>query len=148
MVEPFNAATWLVDRRVAAGDGDRLAVICDDQRYTYRELADEIARTAAALRGLGVRPEERVAMAMLDSVRYVAVFLGALRIGAVPVPMNPLLPGRDLAVITAGARATVAVVSEAVAGCIGDLCSGAPEVATVIVTGDIPPDAGTDTPAS
>ena len=141
MVEPFNAATWLVDRRVAAGDGDRLAVICDDQRYTYRELADEIARTAAALRGLGVRPEERVAMAMLDSVQYVAVFLGALRIGAVPVPMNPLLPGRDLAVITAGARATVAVVSEAVAGCIGDLCSGAPEVATVIVAGDIPPDA-------
>ena len=80
-------------------------------------------------------------MAVLDSVDYVAVFLGALRIGAVPVPMNPLLPGRDLGVITADARATVAVVSEAVAGCIGDLCSGAPEVATVVVTGEVPPDA-------
>ena len=138
MREPFNAATWLVDRHVADGNGDRLAVICEDQRYTYRELADEIARVAAALRGLGVRPEERVAMAMLDSVPYAAVFLGALRIGAVPVPMNPLLPGRDLAVITADARAAVAVVSGAVAGCIGDLCSGAPEVATVVVAGDPP----------
>ncbi len=141
MREPFNAATWLVDRRVAAGDGDRLAVICEDQRYTYRELAGEIERTAAALRALGVRPEERVAMAVLDSVDYVAVFLGALRIGAVPVPMNPLLPGRDLGVIATDARATVAVVSGAVAGCIGDLCSGAPEVATVVVTGEVPPDA-------
>ena len=138
MREPFNAATWLVDRHVADGNGDRLAVICEDQRYTYRELADEIARVAAALRGLGVRPEERVAMAMLDSVPYAAVFLGALRIGAVPVPMNPLLPGRDLAVITADARAAVAVVSGAVAGCIGDLCSGAPEVATVVVADDPP----------
>ena len=141
MREPFNAATWLVDRRVDAGDGDRLAVICEDQRYTYRELAGEIERTAAALRALGVRPEERVAMAVLDSVDYVAVFLGALRIGAVPVPMNPMLPGRDLGVITADARATVAVVSGAVAGCIGDLCSGAPEVATVVVTGEVPLDA-------
>ncbi len=142
MREPFNAATWLVDRHVAAGDGDRLAVICEDRRYTYRELADEIARTAAALRAVGVRAEERVAMAMLDSVPYVAVFLGALRIGAVPVPMNPLLPGRDLAAITADSRAAVAVVSGAVAGCIGDLCSGAPQVATVIVAGEVPPDAG------
>ena len=142
MREPFNAATWLVGRRVAAGDGDRLAVICEDRRYTYRELADEVERTAAALRAIGVRPEERIAMAVLDSVDYVAVFLGALRIGAVPVPMNPLLPGRDLGVIAADARATVAVVSGAVAGCIGDLCSGAPEVATVVVTGEVPPEAG------
>ncbi|WP_419943960.1 benzoate-CoA ligase family protein [Candidatus Poriferisodalis sp.] len=142
MREPFNAATWLVDRHVSAGNGDRLAVICEGRRYTYRELADEIARTAAALRSLGVRPEERIAMAMGDSVPYVAMFLGALRIGAVPVPMNPLLPGRDLAVITADARAAVAVVSEAAAGCIDDLCSGAPEVATVIVAGETPPDVG------
>ena len=142
MREPFNAATWLVDRHVSAGDGDRLAVICEDRLYTYREIADEVAHTAAALRSLGVRAEERVAMVMGDSVPFVAVFLGALRIGAVPVPMNPLLPCQDLAVITADARAAIAVVSESVAGRIGDLCSGAPELATVIVAGDVPSDAG------
>ena len=144
MREPFNAATWLVDRHVEAGDGDRLAVICEDQSYTYGQLADEIAHTAAALRAVGVRPEERIAMPMLDSVPFVAVFLGALRIGAVPVPMNPLLPSRDLAAITADSRAAVAVVSEAIAGCITEVCSGAPEVTTVIVAGEVPSDASSD----
>ena len=135
MHESFNAATWLVDRHVEAGDGDRVAVICEGRSYTYRDIADEVARSAAALRALGVRPEQRVAMAVLDSVEYISTFLGAMRIGAVPVAMNPLLPGRDLAVITADARATVAVVSAPVADRIPDLCAGAPEVETVIVAG-------------
>lgn len=136
MHEPFNAACWLLDRHIEAGDGDRLAVICEGQSYTYGDIAERVTRTAAALRALGVRPEERIAMAMLDSVEFVSVFLGSMRIGAVPVAMNPLLPGRDLAVITADARATVAVLSDAVAGGVADLRAGAPELATVILTGD------------
>ena len=136
MHEPFNASIWLVDRHLETGDGDRIAVICEDVSYTYRDIAEAVAHTAAALRALGVRPEERVAMAMLDSVEFVSVFLGAMRIGAVPVAMNPLLPGRDLGVISADARARVAVVSGAVAASIPDLGAGAPEIGEVIVTGD------------
>ena len=52
--------------------------------------------TAAGLRRLGVGPEQRVAMVMLDSIEFYDVFLAAMRIGAVPAPVNPLLPGRDL----------------------------------------------------
>jgi benzoate-CoA ligase family protein len=140
MHESFNASTWLVDRHVEAGDGDRVAVICEDQSYTYSDIAQEVARSAAALRSLGVRPEQRVAMAVLDSVEYISTFLGAMRIGAVPLAMNPLLPGRDLAVIAADARATIVVVSEAVADRIPDLCAGAPEVETVVVAGGETPD--------
>ena len=153
MHETFNAATWLVDRHLEAGNGDRVAVICGNESYTYAQIASEVNRTAAALRALGVRPEERVAMALLDTVEYVSVFLGAMRIGAVPLAMNPLLPGRDLGVITADARARVAVISAQVAGSTVDLCKGAPEVATVVVAGgtvvEAAGDAGTDsgTPA-
>jgi benzoate-CoA ligase family protein len=135
MHEHFNAATWLVDRHVAEGRGDRLAVISGDRTWTYAEVADEVARAAAALRALGIGPEQRVAVAMLDSIEFVSVFLGAMRIGAVPVAMNPLLPGRDLAVITADARATLVVVSAPVADRVGGLCADAPEVATVVTTG-------------
>ncbi len=72
-------------------------------------------------------------MALLDSVEFVVVFLGAMRIGAVPLPMNPLLPGRDLGVIVADARARLVVVSAARAEAIDDLVAGAPEVERVVV---------------
>ena len=144
MQDEFNAATWLVDRHIEAGDGGRIAVISGDRSWSYAEVADEVADTAAALRSLGVRPEERVAMAALDSMEYVATFLGAMRIGAVPVAMNPLLPGRDLAVIAADARARLAVISAGVAERTEALCDGAPEVETVIVAGGTPDDATND----
>ena len=96
MHELFNASQWLVDRHVDAGSGDRIAIRSRGDTYTYADVKQRVEQVAGALRALGVRPEERVAMAMLDSVEFVAVFLGAMRIGALPVPMNPLLPGRDL----------------------------------------------------
>ena len=132
--EQFNASHWLVDRHVEAGNGERTAVICQGQESTYADIQAAVHRCAAALRDAGLRPEERVAMAMLDSVEFIATFLGAMRIGAVPVAMNPLLPGRDLAVITRDARARVAVVSGAQADRCEALAEGAPELATIIVT--------------
>jgi benzoate-CoA ligase len=141
--EQFNAAVWLVDRHVQAGDGQRVAVISQGTSHTYADVHRQVEEAAAAFRGLGVRPEERVAMAVLDSIEFVTTFLGAMRIGAVPVAMNPLLPGRDLAVIASDARARVAVVSTAQADRVADLTAGAPELETVVLAGgDADGDAG------
>ncbi len=146
MHEQFNASVWLVDRHLDAGDGDRPAIISEGRTLTYRDVHRQIEQAATALRAMGVRPEERVAMAMLDSVEFVAVFLGAMRIGAVPVAMNPLLPGRDLAVITGDARARVAVMSAGVADRLTDLARGAAELEQVVLTagkdGQSVPDGG------
>jgi len=73
---------------------------------------------------------------MLDSVEFAAVYLAAMRIGAVPVLMNPLLPGRDLAVIAADARARIAVLSAERLAALADFRTGAPEVVTMVSTGD------------
>lgn len=132
MREVFNAATWLVDRHVDAGDGDRVAIRCRGQAITYRELSDLVAKVSTGLRRLGVRAEDRVAMVMLDSPQFVATFLGAMRIGAVPVLTNPLLPGRDLGKIVADSRAQIMVVSSDRAGVVDDILAGAPEVVTVV----------------
>jgi len=136
MHDEFNAATWLVDRHLDAGDGERLAVISGERTWTYAEVAEEVSAAAAALRAIGVGAEQRVAVALLDSMEFVATFLGAMRIGAVPVAMNPLLPGRDLGVITADARAEVVVVSAPMTDRVAELCAGAPQVTTVVTTGD------------
>lgn len=134
--EPFNASSWLVDRHLDEGNGDRTAVICQGESHSYRQIHSAVTEAASALRAAGVRPEERVAMAMLDSVEFIAIFLGAMRIGAVPLAMNPLLPGRDLGVITEDSRARFAVVSAEQSDRCEALRSGAPELDQVIVTGD------------
>ncbi|MBT4985070.1 MAG: AMP-binding protein, partial [Ilumatobacter sp.] len=135
MHDHFNVSEWLVDRHIDNGDGGRVAIRQGDAEYTYVEVLGLIERMAAALRSHGVRPEERVALAMLDSIEFVAAFLGAMRIGAVPVAMNPLLPGRDLGVIVADARARVLLISTEREDALGDLRAVAPELGRVVTTG-------------
>lgn len=136
MYETFNVSEWLVERHVDEGRGERIAIRSRGRSLSYHDLLVEIERTATGLRGLGVRPEERVALVMLDSIEFVATFLAAMRIGAVPVPANPLLPGRDLGVIVADCRARVVVVSGERSESVAALRAGAPEIDHIVMTGD------------
>ena len=100
-----DMSDWLVDRHVRAGRGDHVALRERDRAVSYRELATLVARTGDALATFGVEPGARVMLVMLDSVEMVAAFLGALRIGAVPLPVNPLLGGAELGVVACDADA-------------------------------------------
>ena len=115
----YNAAYDLLQRHVDAGRGDHVAVIDDDGRHTYREVAERALRAAGALRALGVVAEQRVAMCMLDSVDFVATFLGAIALGAVPVPLNTLLTGDDYAYLVRDMRAAALIASDALLGKLG-----------------------------
>jgi benzoate-CoA ligase family protein len=132
--DPYNACVDLLDRNVEAGRGNHPAVITRQRTVTYAELLEEVAATASGLRRLGVAAEQRVAMVMLDSIEFYDVFLGALRIGAVPAPVNPMLPGRDIGATVAASRASVVVVSAERTTELERIREAAPEVSTVIVT--------------
>ena len=134
MIE-YNACVDLLDRNVHDGRGRHPAVVTRQRTVTYAELLDEVAATAAGLRNLGVAPEQRVAMVMLDSIEFYDVFLAAMRIGAIPAPVNPLLPGRDIGGVVAASRARVLVVSSERAGEVDAIRAAAPDVSTVVVTG-------------
>lgn len=135
MHETFNAATWLLDRHVSDGNGDRTAIRHEGQSITYAEVEQRVQAMAVALRNHGVQPEQRIALVLLDSPEFVVLFLAAMRIGAVPVAINPLLPGRDLATIAADARCRLTVVSAERHSNIDDLLAGAPEITTIVTTG-------------
>ena len=79
----YNAVSWLLDRNVDEGRGTKLAFTDTVSDLTYRGLQQQSCRVANLLRRLGVRREERVAMIMLDTVDFPAVFLGAIRAGVV-----------------------------------------------------------------
>ena len=138
-VERLNACRWLLDRRLAAGDGDRVAVRCRGRDHTYAELTVLAASVAAALRVCEVRPEERVLLVMADGPELVAAFCGAMRMGAVPVPLSTMSTPADLAFLAADSRARLAVVSEQFAAAGRAMAGAAPELADlVVVTGDDP----------
>jgi benzoate-CoA ligase family protein len=107
----YNAAVDLLDRHVIEGRGDRLAVIDDDGRHTYAELAARADRAAGALAAMGVQPEQRVAIAMLDCVDLPAAFLGAIKLGAVPVLLNTMLTPDDYTYMLRDSRARAVIAS-------------------------------------
>src|SRR3954454_9167122 len=93
----YNAVTWLLDRNVDEGRGAKLAFTDTVSELSYGELQRQTRRLANLLRRLGVRREERVAMIMLDTVDFPVVFLGSIRAGIVPVPLNTLLTAEQYA---------------------------------------------------
>ena len=106
-----NAASWFIDRHVAAGGGDRIAFIDPWRRLTYGALQAEAARFAGALGAAGLHREQRIALILRDSCAFPVAFWGAIRAGIVPVALNTLLPPALLAALVADCRAGLVVVS-------------------------------------
>jgi 4-hydroxybenzoate-CoA ligase len=131
----YNAVTWLLDRNVEDGRGNKLAYTDTVSELTYGELQQQTRRVANMLRRLGVRREERVAMIMLDTVDFPMVFLGAIRAGVVPVPLNTLLTADQYAYVLADCRARVLFVSEALYPIVKDIVGRMPDLECVIVSG-------------
>lgn len=107
----FNASTYLLDRHIENGDGDRLALTGVRGELTYAELHDRVRRTAGGLRRAGLRPEQRLLMFMADSPEFVTVFLAAMRIGAVPVPVSTMMRAGGLAALLDDSRAPFLVAT-------------------------------------
>ncbi|ABS04969.1 long-chain-fatty-acid--CoA ligase [Kineococcus radiotolerans] len=94
---------------------DGVAVRLDEHVLTWRELDDATARVAALLRAQGVRPGDRVALVLPNVPQFPVLYHGILRAGAVVVPMNPLLRGREVNHHFADSGAVLALVWHAVA---------------------------------
>jgi 4-hydroxybenzoate-CoA ligase len=131
----YNAVTWLLDRNVEEGRGSKLAFTDTANELTYGELQRQSCRAANLLRRLGVRREERVAMIMLDTVDFPILFLGAIRAGVVPVPLNTLLTSDQYAYVLSDSRARVLFVSEALYPVVKDVVGHLPDLECVVVSG-------------
>ena len=110
--ETFNVATYFVDRNVLEGRGRKIAIECGDEEVTYEQLLDRTNRAGNVLRELGVRPEERVLLLLLDTPEFLYCFFGGIKIGAVVVPVNTLCKPHEYEYIFNDCRARVAIVSD------------------------------------
>src|SRR5580692_7989849 len=137
--DEFNAAVYFIDRHIAEGRGAKVAIECGDIQLTYRELFERVNQVGNGLRSLGVRIEERVFLLLLDTPEFAISFFGAIKIGAVPVPVNTLLKPADYLYLLNNSRARVAIVSES----LRSLIDATPRhqlryLETIVVIGDGP----------
>jgi benzoate-CoA ligase family protein len=134
-------ASMLLDANLAAGRAGKVALITAAGEVSYGELASLVSGVASYLRELGVEREQRVLMVMDDSPAFHATFLGAMRIGAVPVPVNPMDRPDNYLYFLQDSYAKVVVVD---ASLLEASQATSAEVHVVVVGGDAGPYADFD----
>jgi benzoate-CoA ligase len=110
--DQYNVAVDLVDGPLARGWADRVAIRAPGGDVSYSQLAVSVNRAGNTLRALGVEIEQRVGVLLYDSPQFASSFFGAIKAGAVPVPMNTQLRPQDYQYMLNDSRARVLFVEE------------------------------------
>lgn len=136
---PDESALAAFDRAVAANP-HRTALYFMGQRTDYRTLSEQVARGATALRSLGVRQGDRVALAMPNCPAHVVAFLATLRLGAIVVEHNPLYSADELRAQLIDSGATVVVAWQPTAVRVAEIIAdtSARTLISVDVSRDLP----------
>ncbi|HEX9567128.1 MAG TPA: benzoate-CoA ligase family protein [Thermoplasmata archaeon] len=131
-----------MDRHVEEGRGHRPAFVQEGHPVTYAEIHAMTNRVGNALQDLGVQRGDRVLLILLDGTEFVGSFFGAIKIGAVPVPVNTLMRPADYRFFLDDSGAKVVIVSESLLDQVGAAVVRPDLVRRVIVvgnnTGDFP----------
>ncbi|MFZ0639275.1 MAG: benzoate-CoA ligase family protein [Candidatus Acidiferrales bacterium] len=109
----LNIADEFVSR-LAREHPQRIAILGEPRRFTYREVEQAVNRAANVLREWRCKPGDRVLIALPDSLEFIAAFFGAAKIGAIAVPVNSLARAADYAYYLAETGARIAIVHKSV----------------------------------
>jgi benzoate-CoA ligase family protein len=137
-IRDVGNASSLIDRNLNAGRADKPAILSADGDLTYGELSRRTARTGHALRALGLRREDRLLMVMDDTPAFPATVLGAMRIGAVPIPVSPLERPDNLRYFVEDSGSRVVVVDANLHPKVEEALSGREDVLVVCANGRAP----------
>jgi 4-hydroxybenzoate-CoA ligase len=131
----YNAAVDLLDGNLERGLADKEAFRTYAGSQTYGDVARGANRVGNALRALGVEMENRVLLALGDTPEFATAFFGAIKIGAIPVPVNTNLRPREYAHLLDDTRAKVAVVDHSPAAAFRAARRGTAHLRHLVVTG-------------
>jgi benzoate-CoA ligase family protein len=131
----YNAAGHFIDRHLREGRSGKIAYIDDRGSYSYGDLAARVNRAGNVLRRAGVQMEQRVLLCMHDGIDFVALFWGAVKIGAVPVPVNTLLSAADYEFMLRDSRAQLLAVTAQVLERFEPIIEAQPHLKRILVSG-------------
>jgi 3-oxocholest-4-en-26-oate---CoA ligase len=131
-----NFATVL--ETVADVRSDRIAVTHGERSLTWHELDDRAARLASFLARRGVRAEDRVAIALYNSIEYIESVFAALKLGAIAVNINYRYQAAEMLHIFGDARVSAVIFDATLAPRVTEAASRAPELHTLVQVGGQP----------
>lgn len=132
----LNCITELLDRHLAAGRGERVALRDASTSWTYRQLAHEVDRIAQVLRSeLGLVPGNRVLLHGINGLRLAACWLAVLKAGCIAVPTMPLLRAPELAQVIQKAQVGTALCDDALRSALEEARRFSPVLRDIILFG-------------
>ena len=131
----YNAASDLIERNLTGARANKIAFRDEKRAITYAELAVQVDRAANALLGLGLQPEQRVVLCMLDTIDFPVAFLGAIKAGIVPIPVNTMFTPQDYDYILRDSRARALIVSDALLPKFEEIRHRQPHLKHVVASG-------------
>src|SRR5580698_5224387 len=131
----YNFAEDVLARNLIAGRAGKAAYIDPRGTCTYGQLTERVAQFGKVLRGLGIAREQRILICLTDTIDWPTAFLGAIKAGVVPVPVNTLMTEDDYRFFLADSRARMLVVSEPLFPRFAALIAACPDLEHVIVSG-------------
>ena len=133
----FNIADYFLGDRIREGRGDRVALRIARQPLTYQEVESLANRFGQVLRRRGVRPDDRVMIALPDGPELVAALFGTLKLGAVAVLVNPAFKQEEVASLYAYTRCRSVVIHESTSEAFLDAAGDAGAyLASITIVGD------------
>ncbi|WP_419662878.1 BclA3: benzoate-CoA ligase [Desulfosarcina variabilis str. Montpellier] len=133
--ETFNMVSLLLERHLEGNRADRTAIIYRDNETTYRQLGCMTNQLGNGLLNQGIKPGERVVILLDDSPEYFATFLGAMKIGAVPVPINMLATVDDLDFFIRDSEAAAVVMEPSIYAKLSSRLTDIQGIKTLVMNG-------------
>ena len=132
----YNAVTHFIDRHVIEGRAAKIAYQDERGSHAYGELAERVNRAGNVLKQLGIEMEQRVALCLPDGIDFPAIFWGAIKIGAIAVPVNPLFKPAEADFVLRDCRARALVTSASHLAELEAVLTNQPHLKAVLVVGD------------
>ena len=130
----------LLDRHLGTPVEHKAALVVDGEPVSYGALAARVAAVSAGLCGIGVVPENRILLFGTDSLDYVTLWLGAIRIGAIPAVVSDLYKASDLLYFICDTAARLLFIDSEQLGKLAEIAAALPaSLETVIVRGEAGP---------
>ena len=133
--ESFNMVGLLLERHLEGSYAERTAVVFQDDAVTYRQLGRMTNTIGNGLIHLGVEPGDRVIILLHDRPEFIALFLAAMKIGAVPVPINMLATTNDLEYFIRDSQAAAIVMESEFHEKLKHFLTDVPHIKTVVIHG-------------
>ena len=134
----FNVAVAFIDRHLAEGRGDKVAIRTIDEEWSYKALGESVNQYGNYLLSTGIKPGERLMMVVRDCPDFIAMFFGAIKAGIIPAPVNTLLRSEDYGYLITDSECACFVYSAQFAETLAPALAGADhKPANVLVAEDL-----------